>query len=285
MRTLDCVVIKLEGGSDWDLGVLDLPDTEEEERREEARRRREGREDRKPLHRRSHSNSAEQQPAAAAAPPPAFDDENARLMKKAKEFLSFMEPEEKVEEKKEEEEGGGKKRKHSEAEEEPEEAPPGSEQDDTVKAVQEPFAPVKDLDSVSDGEDATVTKEEEKKDTEEVEKDEKKEEKEEAMESEDQAKKAETINKLIAISKEDGENPEILAKTEGEEGEKMDSDETAPRPRALHKTSSIFLRNLAPTITKVQCSIQLGGLHKHQLYILSFETKTSPPENVWGVSV
>ena len=58
MRTLDCVVIKLEGGSDWDLGVLDLPDTEEEERREEARRRREGREerDRKPLHRRSHSN-------------------------------------------------------------------------------------------------------------------------------------------------------------------------------------------------------------------------------------
>merc|ERR1719431_1980404 len=45
------------------------------------------------------------------------------------------------------------------------------------------------------------------------------------------------------------------AKKEEEKEEKMEEDgeaKDAPRPRALHKTSSIFLRNLAPTITRVE---------------------------------
>jgi hypothetical protein len=33
---LDSVVIKLEGGSDYDLGVLDLPDPEEEDKKSES---------------------------------------------------------------------------------------------------------------------------------------------------------------------------------------------------------------------------------------------------------
>lgn len=34
------------------------------------------------------------------------------------------------------------------------------------------------------------------------------------------------------------------------EDEDEEEEEEKPRPRALHKTASIFLRNLAPTITK-----------------------------------
>lgn len=35
-----------------------------------------------------------------------------------------------------------------------------------------------------------------------------------------------------------------------EDKDKSDKKDPNPRPRALHKTSSIFLRNLAPSITK-----------------------------------
>merc|ERR1739842_56190 len=38
-------------------------------------------------------------------------------------------------------------------------------------------------------------------------------------------------------------------KDEGEEGDGETKDDE-PKPKALHKTASIFLRNLAPTITK-----------------------------------
>ena len=39
--------------------------------------------------------------------------------------------------------------------------------------------------------------------------------------------------------------------SEGDKDEKDEEDgETEPQPRALHKTKSIFLRNLAATITK-----------------------------------
>merc|ERR1712130_722029 len=83
VKLLDSVVIMLEGGTEFDLDILDMPDQEEEDKKEEAKRRRDAREERekKPA-RRSHSGSE----------PATFDDENARLMKKAKEFLDFMEP-------------------------------------------------------------------------------------------------------------------------------------------------------------------------------------------------
>jgi RNA recognition motif-containing protein len=37
-------------------------------------------------------------------------------------------------------------------------------------------------------------------------------------------------------------------KESGEDGESS----SEPRPRALHRTSSVFLRNLAPSITKAE---------------------------------
>ena len=83
VKLLDSVVIMLEGGTENDLGILDMPDLEEEEKKEDAKRRRDAREEREKKSRRSQSGS---EPAAAP------EDENARLMKKAKEFLNFMEP-------------------------------------------------------------------------------------------------------------------------------------------------------------------------------------------------
>ena len=44
-----------------------------------------------------------------------------------------------------------------------------------------------------------------------------------------------------------------------EEEEEEEEEDLTPRPRALHKTASIFLRNLAPTITKQEVeAVSLG---------------------------
>lgn len=52
-----------------------------------------------------------------------------------------------------------------------------------------------------------------------------------------------------ANAKEEGEEEEAAEeKVENGETEKPEPEE--PKPRALHRTCSIFLRNLAPTITK-----------------------------------
>ena len=52
-------------------------------------------------------------------------------------------------------------------------------------------------------------------------------------------------------AKEEGDETSDEPKKDKEaDEEKMEEDESKPKPRALHKTTSIFLRNLAPTITK-----------------------------------
>ena len=55
------------------------------------------------------------------------------------------------------------------------------------------------------------------------------------------------VTYILFTDAPDGSKPVVNDSKDGEE--KMDSDEN-PKPRALHKTASIFLRNLAPTITK-----------------------------------
>merc|ERR1719319_2023268 len=44
----------------------------------------------------------------------------------------------------------------------------------------------------------------------------------------------------------------VLAKMTMKKKKTGEIEEETPKPRALHKTSSIFLRNLAPTITKLE---------------------------------
>ena len=98
IKVLDSVVIKLEGGSDFDITVLDLPDQEEEQKKEEAKKKRDDIGEKKGS---TPSNDT-------------FDDENAELMKKAKEFLNFMDP---ADEKKAKEEESRKRKRDDDSEE------------------------------------------------------------------------------------------------------------------------------------------------------------------------
>ena len=72
------------------------------------------------------------------------------------------------------------------------------------------------------------------------------------VEEEEEEKTEKEENGTKENGEEDDENEkETDTKKEEEEEEKMDEDrDIKPKPRALHKTTSIFLRNLAPTITK-----------------------------------
>ena len=269
VKLLDSVVIMLEGGTENDLAILDMPDLEEEEKKEDAKRRRDAREEREKKSRRSQSGS---EPAAAP------EDENARLMKKAKEFLNFMEPGEEGKETKEEkdEERTGKKRKHSETEQEGEEedGPPGLQE--KVEEEKENH----DQKMEEDPKEEELKKEEDGQKDPKVEKEEKGEENGEKAEIENNDKELDTVSdgEDASIAKEQQpnsnggvvEDDQIENDKEGEvvepdsddnkmdEVDKEDSKETKldkddpRRPRALHKTSSIFLRNLAPTITKVE---------------------------------
>merc|ERR1719341_1225291 len=92
----------------------------------------------------------------------------------------------------------------------------------------------KDLDAVSDGEDATITKEQEPN----------------GNGVEDEAIEKDKEGEVVEPENDDNKMDE------DEKGDlkekKMDNKDETRRPRALHKTSSIFLRNLAPTITKVE---------------------------------
>ena len=277
VKLLDSVVIMLEGGTEHDLGILDMPDQEEEDKKEEAKRRRDAREEREKKSaaggRRSHSGSE--------PPVTAFDDENARLMKKAKEFLNFMEPsEEKKEGEEKDEEKAGKKRKHSETEQEvaggdnEEERPPGleeekkeegdkmeenddkggNEKDDEIKEDvkkeegkeengeengEKAENEEKDLDAVSEGEDATITKDQEPNVN--------------GAGAEDETIEKDKEGEVIEPDNDDDDKMDESEVKEDLKEKKMDKDkEEMRRPRALHKTSSIFLRNLAPTITKVE---------------------------------
>ena len=55
----------------------------------------------------------------------------------------------------------------------------------------------------------------------------------------------------------DADAEEKMEEAEGKdekEDEKKEEEDDTPKPRPLHKTSSIFLRNLAPTITMQEVS-------------------------------
>ena len=86
------------------------------------------------------------------------------------------------------------------------------------------------------------------------EKDEKEDEK-----KDDQEKKEEGEDSLNKSSEDNPDNDnaekENTEDVEGDKEEKnkdKDKDDDGERPKALHKTSSIFLRNLPPTVTKVE---------------------------------
>lgn len=68
---------------------------------------------------------------------------------------------------------------------------------------------------------------------------------------------AKTDSEPLAEAKKSAMEPEAVIDLASEDKEK--------EPRALHKTSSIFLRNLAPTITKAEVE---AVSYKYMSYIL-----------------
>ena len=172
IRLLDSVVIKLEGGTDFDLTVLDLPDPEDDVQKKD-----------------DSKNDDEDDKRRDDDDPPA--DRDSAVMNKAQEMLDFLDAPKQEE---------SKKRKR---EEEEEAEARGDELREEVEDV--------------------AKSEEDKPATEETQEEEK---------TEDEKK-------------------DISEEGEEKENEKTE-DDVSDKPRALHKTSSIFLRNLPPTVTKVE---------------------------------
>ena len=181
VKLLDSVVIYLEGGTEFDLQIL------EQEAQEKA-------EEKKPE-------------AAEAEAKPESEAETKVKEEKDEPMAEAEKPEESVDRK--------RKRKDSDAS-----GSSGSDQSDDEKDKKDEEQPK---------EASEVNKDEENKESE--------------------AKDEEP--KTNGDSAENGENG-----TNGENGDdngeekKMEVENNEPKPRALHKTTSIFLRNLAPTITK-----------------------------------
>ena len=209
IRILDSVVIKLEGGTDFDLNSLDLPDEEEVAKKERDSSRRE----------RSESREEKRK-----------GEENSSLAK-AKEMLDFLETPKNEESKKRKREDGddddddekGEEEKEKNTEEEKEEKEEKTEESEKTEVE-------KDVDD------------EMKVDDEEV-KEKKKEEEEEEMKDVDEKETKDKEEEEKEKEKKDKDED----KSEDEEDKEKDR---SPKPRALHKTSSIFLRNLPPTVTK-----------------------------------
>ena len=66
----------------------------------------------------------------------------------------------------------------------------------------------------------------------------------------DEDEEATTTNNKDAEDEKEEKDEKDEKMDEEEESEDNKVDDQQPKPRALHKTTSIFLRNLAPTITK-----------------------------------
>jgi len=186
IRMLDSVVIKLEGGTEFDLAALDLPDPEEEESKEDKRRSIDDK-------RRSIDDKRRSLDKERKMSGPPMDADTA-VMDKAKDMLNFLDSAT-------EEESRKRKREDDD------------EDKDKPEEAKEENAEVEDKPKEQGEEDEEKT---------EVEKD-----------------KEEEENKP-----EEGVDP---PKEEGEEDGVI-----GDKPRALHRTSSIFLRNLPPTVTKVE---------------------------------
>ena len=198
IRILDSVVIKLEGGTDFDLKSLDLPDTEDDER------------PRKDNSRNGKSESGEHR-----------SEQDSPVMSKAKEMLEFLDTPTNEE---------SKKRKREDDEEKEEEAEKEGKEEDGKEEV-------KDEDKETESEKTEV-----EKDMEDAEKAETEDVQEEKKEEEEKEEKMED-------TKEKDEDEKVDVRDE-KDVDMKDSEEESPKPRALHKTSSIFLRNLPPTVTK-----------------------------------
>ncbi|XP_036436679.1 serrate RNA effector molecule homolog isoform X2 [Colossoma macropomum] len=230
LKILDAAVIKMEGGTENDLRILEQPAEEEEEKE------------------RLSSSGTPSEPAKRDENRPAEADRKPSAEKDEKEGESAEGGE------KEEGEGGGAAAAapaeteggdNNKEEDKPEKEPPAEEPPEPKKlskkrkrkhsgdSEDEASASESESDSDSDSNSHTSEKPAAREREGEPEEGEEKEEDEEDGEGE------------VKERQEDKER-------DLEKEEKKAKDDQSPRPRPLHKTSSLFMRSIAPTISKAE---------------------------------
>ncbi|XP_076041297.1 arsenic resistance protein 2 isoform X2 [Oratosquilla oratoria] len=242
LKLLDSVVIKLEGGTNFDLQVLDQPPEDETKPATVE-------EEKKPFILGEDSDEGEKEHSDSKShdEPLKMDmsEEQIELQKKAKEYLQ-----------KKGSDNESRKRKHSESssssssssDSEDEPAAPGTEE---TRPRKEPPPPGIEEE---DDEDKDIKENAEKVEEGEEEEEEGEEEGETGKEENGLKPQCDESNEDLQIRKDSSEAKEKNGEDEDEKKrdgeEEKEEEEGEMRPRALHKTASIFLRNLAPTITK-----------------------------------
>lgn len=202
MKVLDAAVIKMEGGTDHDLRILDLPAEEEEDREKatsggpEQSKREESKSsesDHKPSA--EDKREKEEDDAASKEKTEARAAEGEDVKKEAEKEAAIQELSEPKKPR--------RKRKHS-----------GDSDDDEASASESESD--SDSDSNSNCSDKPEKREDEDKDEEE----------------------------------EEGEEDKPKENAEEDKKEEKKPKDDSPRPRPLHKTCSLFMRSIAPTISK-----------------------------------
>eukprot|EP00095_Tigriopus_kingsejongensis_P006385 snap_masked-scaffold117_size339417-processed-gene-1.3 protein:Tk06385 transcript:snap_masked-scaffold117_size339417-processed-gene-1.3-mRNA-1 annotation:"serrate rna effector molecule-like protein" len=210
IRLLDSVVIMLEGGSEHDLKIFEQEAEKAEQKAEETKSEGQATEAKDDAKKDSADKQSEESEDKSKV-----SDEQIELQKKAKEYLEAKGDEDP-------EQAKSKKRKRN------------KEFDEDQSSAS----------SEEEGEEELPPGMEKKPESED------KKEQEGELE-EEKTEKAEEVEKNgDEDMKEDESSDTKEETTEGKKDQEMEADESEPKPRALHKTASIFLRNLAPTITK-----------------------------------
>ncbi|XP_075876573.1 serrate RNA effector molecule homolog isoform X2 [Nelusetta ayraudi] len=204
IKVLDAAVIKMEGGTDHDLRILDLPTEEEEEREKAAAMSAAGDASKREEHK---TQEAERKPSAEK-------DKNEK-----EESNSVAERDSAAAG----EDGKEEAKKENSKEEAPEPKKLRRKRKRSGDSDDEASASESDSDSDSDSNSNCSDKPKKK---------------EEAEDKDDEEEEGEE------------EKPKESAKEEKKEEKKAKDD--SPRPRPLHRTCSLFMRSIAPTISKAE---------------------------------
>lgn len=275
VKLLDTVVIKLEGGTDADLAILDQEESEcTEEKKLEPKT--------------NVENGAISKPATDK---PEIKTESDESEKPKEDTSDKPEVEVDDDDDDDDEDKDGECPKTDDEKEEPESNKADKDEEMVTVEEKQPEAEVKEVSEEQETEKSATeeTTNGKEENTEQMETNTEKaedEEKNERAESEEKVEPAETKRKRSfsgssSSSSSDSESeaekdekqeetksiPEKEEEKEEEKVETVDDDSSSKQPespRALHKTTSIFLRNLAPTITRQEveamCSRYAGFL-------------------------
>ncbi|XP_043932940.1 serrate RNA effector molecule homolog [Protopterus annectens] len=238
VKLLDTAVIKLEGGTDIDLKILDQEEEEEKQEKLEAAKREEARaaESEKKASEKEESKKVEGDEGTEDKPKPPPEEEKPKPPPEPPE--KETEPKKSSKKRKRKRSGDDSYDEDGSASESDSDS--DSEEEDKVETEKDKMDTIKEEKMELDEEEE---EEEEKKDKEEVKEPEDKKETEEKVDIEEKKDKDTEDTKETEKEKE---------KEKEEEKEKPKEKDTEVKPRPLHRTCSLFMRNIAPNISKAE---------------------------------